>query len=90
MFTLATESTTFCQKWPTMASLRLQQPSPFNFCTLDEWPQLEEVFEQFSPALGMSVEAKEEQISILQYYMDEDVNDTLTSLNITSSISLSS
>ena len=41
---------------------------------------LEEVFWALSPYL---VEVEEEQVSMLQYCMDKDVNDILTSTNIT-------
>ena len=65
-----------------MASLHLQTPSTFNFCTPDEWPRWKEPFEQFYLASGLSGEAEENQVSTLLYCMGEDADDTLTSTNI--------
>ena len=76
-------STTWCQKWPTMASLHLQPPSTFNFRTPDKCPRWQKRFEQFCFVSGLSDEAEEKQVSTLLYCMGEDADDTLTSTHIT-------
>ena len=74
---------TWCQKWDTMATFRLQPPAPFSFKSPDEWPKWKRRFEQFRAASGLNEEAGEKQVCTLLYSMGEDAEDTLASTNPT-------
>ena len=66
-----------------MASIRLQQPEPFDFKAPDAWPKWKRRFEQFRVASGLSTADAEQQVNTLLYSMGEEADDVLSSTNIT-------
>ena len=65
-----------------MATIQLQPPTSFDFKDPNSWPRWKRRFEQFRQASGLAAEADVKQISYLMYCMGEDVEETLTSTNI--------
>ena len=65
-----------------MASIQLQPPTSFDFRDPNSWPRWKRRFEQFCLASGLASEDDVKQISYLMYCMGEDVEETLTSTNI--------
>ena len=61
----------------------LQTPVPFLFNSPDEWPKWKRRFEQYHIALGLAKEDDERQVSTLLYFLGEEADDVLTSMNIT-------
>ena len=66
-----------------MASIRLQQPEPFDFKAPDAWPKWKRRFEQFRVASGLSTADAEQQVNTLLYSMGEEADDVLSSTNVT-------
>ena len=60
-----------------MASIRLQQPEPFDFKAPDTWPKWKRRFEQFRVASGLSTADAERQVNTLLYSMGEEADDVL-------------
>ena len=66
-----------------MASLHLEVPEHFDFCSLDDWPRWKKRYEQFRLAYGLVSESETRQISTLLYCLGGDAEDVLSSTNIT-------
>ena len=58
------------------------KPPAFNFRTPDKWSRWKKRFEQLRLASGLSEEAREKLVSTLLYCMEENADNTLTSINI--------
>ena len=65
-----------------MANVRLQPHDPFNFRNPDEWPRWKQWFEQFRSASGLTAEDDLRQVSTLLYHLGAEVDDVLTSTNV--------
>ena len=64
-------------------SIPLKPPETFNFRKPDEWSKWIKRFEQFRLASGLSGESDTRQVSTLLYCMGEEVEDVLSSTDIT-------
>ena len=64
-------------------SFPLQPPTPFQFDAPDKWPRWKRRFEQYWTASGLSEEGEERMGCTLLYCLGEEVEDVLTSTNIT-------
>ena len=66
-----------------MATIRLQQPEPFEFQNPDGWPKWKRRFEQFRVASGLATSSGPQQVSTLLYCLGPEAEDVLLSTNIT-------
>ena len=64
-------------------SIPLKPLEAFNFQKPDEWSKWIKRFEQFRLASGLSGESETRQVSTLLYCMGEEVEDVLSSTDIT-------
>ena len=64
-------------------SIPLKPPEAFIFRKPDEWSKWIKRFEQFRLASGLSGESDTRQVSTLLYCMGEEVEDVLSSIDIT-------
>ena len=66
-----------------MASYCLQSPPPFVFMCPDKWPKWKHCFQQLRLPSGLNTEGNAKQVSIHLYCMEEDAEDTLSSMKPT-------
>ena len=62
-----------------MATIRLQQPEPFQFQNPDGWPKWKRRFEQFRVASGLATSSGPQQVPTLLYCLGPEAEDVLLS-----------
>ena len=65
-----------------MTSMYFQPPAPFCFNKPDEWPRWKHRFEQFCVASGLAEKSEQRQANMLLYCLGADVEDILSTTNI--------
>ena len=65
-----------------MALARLEPPAQFNFRNHDDWQRWKRRFDQFRTASGLATDDVSKQTSILLYYLGEEVESVLNSMDV--------